>query len=61
MPHELGFPVQAGASSEPLLEAKTDSFFDSFVEPQAGHLVPFQSLERTRISLCFPHLPHSNS
>jgi hypothetical protein len=61
MPQELGLPVQAGASSPVLLEAKTDSFFDSFVEPQAGHLLPFQSLERTRISLSLPHLPHSNS
>jgi hypothetical protein len=34
-------------------EAKTENFFESFTEPQWGHLVPFQSLERTRISLSF--------
>jgi hypothetical protein len=34
-------------------DAKTDSFFTSFVEPHLGHFVPFHSLERTRISLSF--------
>jgi hypothetical protein len=61
MPQELGFPVQAGASSPAPLEAKTENFFESFIEPQLGHLVPFQSFERTRISLSLPHFPHSNS
>ena len=58
MPHDLGEPVQDGAS-EPSLEtddAKTENFLLSFVEPQCGHVVPFQSLERTRISLSFEHL-----
>jgi hypothetical protein len=36
-------------------EAKTESFLERRVEPQLGHLVPFQSLERTRISLSFSH------
>ena len=56
MPQELGTPVQAGAS-EPLElpEAKTENFFASFVEPQCGHGVPAQSLERTRISLSRSH------
>jgi len=56
MPQELGLPVQAGAASAPLLaEAKTESFFASFAEPQCGHLLPFQSRERTRISLSRSH------
>jgi hypothetical protein len=61
MPHELGLPEHTGASSPPPPEAKTESFFVSFVEPQLGHLVPFQSFDRTRISFSFPHFPHSNS
>jgi hypothetical protein len=50
-------PVQAGASLDPppVLEAKTDSFFESRPEPQYGHFVPFQSLERIRISLSRSH------
>jgi hypothetical protein len=36
-------------------EANTENFFASFVEPHFGHLVPFQSLERTRISLSAAH------
>ena len=57
MPQELGVPVQTGASPPPsaLADAKTESFFASFVEPQRGHFVPFQSLERTRISLSLSH------
>lgn len=52
MPH-------AGAALElsPMDEAKTDSFFVSRVEPQCGHCVPFQSLDRTSISLSFSHFP----
>jgi len=61
MPQELGLPVQTGASSPLPPEAKTESFFESFVEPQLGHFVPFQSFERTRISLSLPHFPHANS
>jgi hypothetical protein len=35
MPHELGLPVQAGAPPSPATdEANTDSFLESFVEPQ---------------------------
>jgi len=58
MPQELGLPVQTGASlaPPPLAEANTESFFASFVEPQCGHFVPFQSRERTRISLSRSHL-----
>lgn len=35
------------------LEAKTDSFLDSFFEPQCGQGVPFQLLDRTSTSLSF--------
>ncbi len=58
MPQDLGVPVQTGAgSSAPpaLAEANTENFLASFVEPQFGHFVPFQSLERTRISLSRSH------
>jgi hypothetical protein len=34
-----------------LAEAKVENFLVSFFEPQCGHSVPAQSLERTRISL----------
>jgi hypothetical protein len=52
MPQELGLPVQEGASAaSPPLDAKTESFFSSLVEPQSGHGVPFQSADRTRTSL----------
>jgi len=63
MPHELGFPLHDGPSllSPPPEDAKTDSFFVSLVEPHAGHFVPFQSFERTRISLSFPHFSQLNS
>ena len=50
--------MQAGAGSlapPALVEAKTENFLASFVEPQFGHFVPCQSLERTRISLSFSH------
>jgi hypothetical protein len=57
MPHELGLPVQVGPSlALPLEEAKTDNFLESFGDPQLGHFVPFQSFERTSISLSFSHL-----
>jgi len=53
----VGEPVQLDASEPvpPLAtdEANTESFFESFDEPQCGHFVPSQSLERTRISLSF--------
>jgi hypothetical protein len=45
-------PEQPGALSWPAaLEAKTESFFCNFAEPQRGHFVPFQSVERTSTSL----------
>jgi hypothetical protein len=44
-----------GASLPPVLEAKVENFLESFVEPQCGHLVPFQSLDRIRISASFSH------
>jgi hypothetical protein len=57
MPQDEGFPVQAGASPAvpALAEANTESLFSSFVEPQCGHFVPFQLLDRARISLSFSH------
>lgn len=36
-------------------DAKTESFLASLVEPHCGHFVPFQALERTRISLSASH------
>jgi hypothetical protein len=60
IPHELGLPEQEAGSedSPPLtLEAKTESFFDSFVEPHFGQAVPSQRRERTSSSLSVPHLP----
>jgi hypothetical protein len=36
-------------------EANTENFLDNFFEPQCGQAVPFQSLERTRISLSRAH------
>jgi hypothetical protein len=48
--------AQAGA---PLLlavaDANTESFLESFVEPQCGQAVPFQRLDGTRISLSSSH------
>jgi hypothetical protein len=57
MPHAPGLPLHAASESPPplVLEAKTESFFESLGEPQWGHGVPSQSLERTRISLSFRH------
>jgi hypothetical protein len=56
MPQERGLPVQTGASfAPPVVEANTENFFFSFGEPQCGHLVPFDLLERTRISLSRSH------
>ncbi len=60
MQHEPGLPLHDGASEPPPFDtddANTDNFFVSLVEPQCGHAVPFQSLERTRISLSFSHFP----
>jgi hypothetical protein len=55
MPQELGVPVQEGSDAAPPLEANTESFFESFVEPQWGQGVPSHWVERTRISLSFRH------
>ena len=41
--------------------AKVEKFLEIFVEPQCGHFVPFQSLERTRISLSWSHRSQWNS
>jgi hypothetical protein len=56
-PHEPELPLQEAASddSPPALEAKTDNFFVNLVAPHLGQAVPFQRLERTRISLSAPH------
>jgi hypothetical protein len=52
MPQEWGVPLQDGASPPPAgAEAKVENFFASFFEPQCGHFVPFQSVERTSNSL----------
>jgi hypothetical protein len=56
IPQERGFPEQDGSappSAAP--EANTESFFVNFSEPQCGHFVPVQSLERTSTSLSFSH------
>jgi len=54
--------LPAGALLPPALaEANSENFFDIFVEPQCGHFVPFQLLERTRISLSRAHFSQWNS
>jgi hypothetical protein len=56
MPQELGVPLQEGSDpAPPAADAKTESFLASLVEPQCGHFVPSQLLERTRTSLSFSH------
>ena len=58
-PHEWGVPLHEGASPPPApatLEANTESFLASFVEPQRGHAVPSQFVDRTRISLSSPQV-----
>jgi hypothetical protein len=56
IPHELGLPVQDGSAPSLLaLEANTENFLESFDEPQCGHFVPSQLLERTSTSLSFSH------
>jgi len=58
IPHALGLPVHDGPSlATPLDDAKTDSFLESFGDPQCGHFVPFHSFERIRISLSCSHFP----
>jgi hypothetical protein len=56
IPQERGVPVHEGAvASEATLDANTESFLESFLEPHFGQGVPSQLLERTRISLSAPH------
>jgi hypothetical protein len=61
MPQECGVPVQLGTGAALVLpavaDAKVENFFSSLVEPQRGHFVPSQLLERTRISLSRSHFP----
>jgi hypothetical protein len=61
MPQEWGVPVQLGAGAAPTGPAREDAnvenFFSSLLEPQCGHFVPSQLLERTRISLSCSHFP----
>ena len=57
IPHDLGTAEHDGASPPAPAEeeANTDNFLASFVEPQRGHFVPCQSVDRTRISLSCSH------
>jgi hypothetical protein len=56
MPQERGLPLHDGSEfSPPALEANTESFFESFDEPQCGHFVPSQWLDRTSSSLSLSH------
>jgi len=62
--HDPGLLEQVGATLVPVPavdDAKTENFFVSFFEPQFGHVAPFQSLERTRISLSRAHFSQWNS
>jgi hypothetical protein len=49
------WPLEWEWLSPALAEAKVENFLDIFFDPQCGQPVPFQSLERTRISLSRPH------
>jgi hypothetical protein len=55
-PQAAPSPAQQTSLLLPALEANTDSLFVSRAEPQCGHFVPVQSLDRTRISLSLWHL-----
>jgi len=55
MPQEPGLPEQDGCESPAVEEANTDNFFESLSDPQCGHWVPSQWLERTSTSLSFSH------
>ena len=60
MPQDFGTPEQDGAALAPppgTDEANVENFLPSFADPQCGHFVPVQSLERTRISLSRSHFP----
>jgi len=61
-PHDFGLPVQIGSAGSPApFEANTESRFVSRVEPQWGHGVPSQLLDRTSTSLSFSHFSQWNS
>ena len=51
----------ADPAPEPPEEAKTENFLSSRVEPHFGQRVPFQSDDRTRISLSASHDAQWNS
>jgi hypothetical protein len=57
MPQEPGFPLHEAPSLESPaeLDANTDNFFASLVEPHFGHGVPSHFRERTSNSLSVPH------
>jgi hypothetical protein len=55
-PQEVGTPLQESALEPAMAEAKEENFFWILADPQRGHLVPFQSLDRNRISLSASHL-----
>ncbi len=59
MPQEVGTPEQLGTGivAPVFAAAKVENFLANFAEPQCGHFVPSQSLERTRISLSLSHFP----
>ena len=55
-PQEAGTPLHESLLLDPAIEeAKEENFFSIFEDPQRGHLVPFQLLERNRISLSCWH------
>jgi hypothetical protein len=60
-PPPLPGPLELASPVPGELEANVENFFASFIEPQCGHFVPCQSLERTRISLSRSHLAQWNS
>jgi hypothetical protein len=62
MPQDFGWPVQDGAADSPATaEANVENFLFNFAEPQCGHLVPFQLLDRTSTSLSCSQLSQWNS
>jgi hypothetical protein len=59
-PQERGVPEQDGSAPADAA-ANVENFFESLADPQRGHLVPFQSFERIRISLSDSHFSQWNS
>jgi hypothetical protein len=49
-----GDAQQASPAEAAALAANVENFFSSLAEPQRGHFVPFQRLERTSTSLSSP-------